>query len=45
MKQEKPKRTKVIKIFVTEDQYKDLKFTAKAKGMPLARYVRQHYIK
>jgi hypothetical protein len=45
MKQDKPKRTKIIKVPVTEEQYKDLKFYAKAKGMPLARYVRQHYIK
>ena len=41
----KQKRTKVIKVFVTEDQYKELRFLAKSKGMPLARYVRQHWIK
>jgi hypothetical protein len=37
-------RTKIIKVPVTEEQYKDLKRLAKESKMPLARYVRQNYI-
>lgn len=38
-------KTKFIKIYVTPEQYDELKMSSKQKGLTLANYVRQHYIK